>query len=376
MAPTLPVATIPFYLYPFSNFPLSWGPTSDCRHDIVRTPKHDHAEFAWNAMMRHPWRTSDASSAKLAILPISFDLHARSGCAQTRTIDDLVLEMAGVINKSKAFPGIRHVVIMNDWKATQSDMQKMAATLSPVGIIAGMEGRGNCRTSLGYTSNYAMFSSLRNPNSKFIPNPDLRPHERIFSVHTVVRIDRRKAYSDRVALFRATGKLEQVFMIAASKVKIDGARECRSSSDHDRCVQRDRISRASVQHAAERSNFTLCFRGDTLGSDRWINAMTAGTALIYVVDSAKDLEWLPFPSKIPWGDFVITILRDAFLRDPIGAIKAATNISSVRLEELQRISRHYAVDLDWTAHNSRTLVNFLDESLHVPCTGTKMRPSP
>jgi len=128
----------------------------------------------------------------------------------------------------------------------------------------------------------------------------------------------------------------------------------------------------------ELSNYTLCLRGDTLGSDRWINAMAAGTALIAVIDNFNELDWLPSPHAVPWRDLVITIPRQKFHEDPAAAIRHVIETTSdARLHELQRVSRHYAADLDWSAYHSRTLENMLVEASTIPCSffDNKSRPS-
>jgi hypothetical protein len=121
--------------------------------------------------------------------------------------------------------------------------------------------------------------------------------------------------------------------------------------------------------AQEASNFTLCLRGDTLGSDRWINAMTAGTALIHVADDVQEaLSWLPFPHAIPWKDMVITIPRKEYLQDPAKSIRHVLETTSEeRLLKLQQLSLYHAADLDWTAHHSRVLENLLHDAVSVPC---------
>ncbi|HIE70766.1 MAG TPA: hypothetical protein EYP98_11660 [Planctomycetes bacterium] len=109
-----------------------------------------------------------------------------------------------------------------------------------------------------------------------------------------------------------------------------------------------------------------------MGSDRWINAMTAGAALLTIVanksNPSAELGWLPFPEAVPWRQLVQTIEREYFERDPAAAIQSTiAEVSPTQLANLQNLSRHHAADLDWTAHGSRALENLLRESLSVPC---------
>ena len=145
-----------------------------------------------------------------------------------------------------------------------------------------------------------------------------------------------------------------------------------NDEDRDRCVVQDgRLGRIQSTRTQEQSNYTLALRGDSLGSDRWINAMAAGTALMTVVSHPSDLNWLPFQTVIPWHSLVITIQRATYERDPAEAIRAAmARTSPQRLQHLQNLSRYYVADLDWEAFHSRALTNMLREALATPCSPT------
>lgn len=360
-----------FYLYPLEQFPLFWGKNSSCDHAKSKTPKHDHAEFAWRAMMRHPWRTVIPEQAQLAILPLSLDLLARGGCKDI-PVSQVIDEIKSVLKVSTIFPSVRHLVIANDFKTTNLMRKGIMDALHPAGIWAWMEGRGDCYTSLGYTSNYAVFMSLRAPNEVRMPNPAPLGSHRIFSINMVGQVDERRAYSDRLALFQSNGSIPASYIVATKEDSVavhQSLRMCNATTrDTDRCLMQ-KLGRFETQHAQELSNYTLCLRGDTLGSDRWINAMTAGTALIQVADNVDEaISWLPFPNVIPWKDLVITIPRKKYLEDPAKALlDVIENTPESRLLELQQLSLYYAADVDWTAHNSRVTENLVHEALDVPC---------
>jgi hypothetical protein len=379
-APVVPVvlASLPdkisFFLYPFEAFPSFWGNNSKCDHSHVFTAKHDHADFAWQAMQQHPWRTTDPSAAQLAILPLSLDLWARSGCGKDLRMDTIKNEVTTVLHSSPIFPSVRHLIIANDFM-TKNIADKMMKVLSPTGIWAGMEGRpdDDCRLGLGYTSNYAVSMSMRSPNHVQMPSPRRTGAERIYSIHMVGQVDNRDGYIDRLVLFKSTGHIPSPYINSLYKPQVRAHRTLRhcnktDSNDFDRCLIQQ-SSRSWTQNAQELSNYTLCLRGDTLGSDRWINAMAAGTALIQVAEDVKTaLDWLPFQNAIPWKDLVITIPTKSFRKDPAAAIRQVlATTSEERLLELQRLSLHYATDLDWSAYHSRTLENLIHEAVSVPC---------
>ena len=54
-------------------------------------------------------------------------------------------------------------------------------------------------------------------------------------------------------------------------------------------------------------------------------------------------------------------------RHKYNACELMSNVTEERLPQLQKASLHYATVIDWTAHNSRVLDNFLREPYHVPC---------
>ncbi|UPR02059.1 hypothetical protein HOP50_08g53830 [Chloropicon primus] len=376
-----------FYLYPFDAFPTSWGNHSGngCDHKRVGDVKHDHADWVWNALYFHPWRTHEPKLAELAVLPISFDLMANGRCVRRfgpETTALIVAEISAALNRSGIFPKVRHLVIANDFKS-KPFMKAIDPVLAPAGVWAGMEGRGECRTSLGYSTVNSVYLSMRDPNHfKGLPGMSIfsrPPAQRRYSITFVGQLDSRKAYQDRVALFQSNGSIPAahmttVIMNPLERKKDLHLRYCTSTEDVDRCVLRKKTSRVETQRLMEQSNYTLCLRGDTLGSDRWVNGMAAGTALIAVVDEDKDLDWLPFPDAVPWRSLVITIQRSTFRRDPAAALRQVMkDTSTERLAELQQLSRHYLADLDWSSYKSRAVDNLLREAISVPCHPADLR---
>ena len=368
---------IKFYLYPLEYFPSFWGKKSTCDHSKVLFEKHDSYIYAIQAMKRHPWRTSVPNEAMIAFLPISLDVFARGGCPGLK-LGTIQQELKGVIQNSTIFPKIRHVFIAQDWKTWGID-RKIFLMLKPAGIVAAMEGRGDCKTSLPYSTNYATFMSMRDPNSWHIPNPAPFGSSRIYSVNMVGTFVARQQFSERVALFKSNGTLPNSFIVTtldlnrgeilALMKKDQRLRFCNHHNDTDRCISQDKYpSRLETQAIMEKSNYTLALRGDTYGSDRWSQAMVTGNALIQVIDSEKAWDWLPFPCSVPWRDIVLTIPKDKYMSHPASSVKEL--ISSVTDEtqrRLQQSSLYYAEDIDWTSYNSRVLENFLRESYYVPC---------
>jgi len=372
---------IKFYLYPLELFPSFWGPEAKCDFSKVKERKHDGFIFALEAMKRHPWRTAHPEESMIAFVPISPDLMARGGCPGLRE-DAMLEELRNAIHKSSIFPKKRHVFIAHDWKA-YSIATKVHASLKPASIWAKMEERQDCMTSIPYSTNYGTYMSMRNPNEWHLPNPAKLGSDRVYSVHMVAsqgvrNFKIRPGFEDRVALFTSDGgSMKDSFIVTPygthvlrlEKLLEYELRRCKDVTDTDRCVSQDGFpSRIDTQVAQEKSNFTLALRGDSLGSDRWVQGMTAGTALIHVIEDEKAYDWLPFPCTIPWKDILLSIQQDEYRKDPVGSVqKVVSSVSEKRLLQLQKLSFYYSADIDWAAYHSRVLENFLRESYFVPC---------
>ena len=130
--------------------------------------------------------------------------------------------------------------------------------------------------------------SMREPNNWRMPRRVPSGSERVYSVNMVGKLGTRPAYQDRLALFTSSGSLPDSFVVSQHQRSYDDLiakghrlRFCRHRSDTDRCISEEGYpSRFDTQTALEKSNYTLALRGYSLGSDRWFQAMAAGTALI------------------------------------------------------------------------------------------------
>lgn len=366
---------IKFFLYPIQDF----RSMKQCQTEnlIPQHPKHAHITFAYQAMHKHPWRTENISLAQIAVLLMPFDALSRGKC--TVQFSEMIVDMTSVLKMSPIFPKVRHVVIANDFMSSPYHGE-IIKKLLPSGILVGMEGRGECRTSLGYTSNYASFGIS-------IPHILKKPHERKYSVNMIGQVDTRWGYRDRRVLFESNGSIPGSYIAVSDAYGIfnkntfakqnkqnlnfrNHVRKCRLETDRDRCVvvKPSILDRRKVVEVMQNSNFTLCLRGDTLGSDRWINAMVSGTALLAVGDSITDLDWLPFPDAVPWKEIVLLIPRAEFHRDPVGCLrKIMQDMPVTRLRELQKLSRYYADDLEWSSPHSRVVSNLIRETMSISC---------
>lgn len=212
-------------------------------------------------------------------------------------------EISAALNRGGIFPAVRHLAIANDFYSKRL-VAAVKHILEPAGVWALMEGRGECRTSVGYTSIYTTRLSMRSPNHRSVinnktvyalemPLPSRAPAERKHSIVFVGQVDTRNGYKDRLAVLQSKGQIPGAPYILGSfprgkhkkRPNIDklGLRFCTSPGDTDRCILlHARLGLQEMQRVTEASNYTLCLRGDTLGTDRVINGMAAGTAIIMV----------------------------------------------------------------------------------------------
>lgn len=375
---------VPFYIYPFDSFPISWG---KCNTASVIT-KHDHTVHAFSQLVTHPWRVSNPLEAQLAILPINLDHLGAGACDAEVNIDAVKNEVSTAVHQSGIFPNVRHLFIQANWQSG-GFLRPVVDALYPAGIVAEFENFSpRCAFSIGYTSQYATTTSVgrMGGNPSHLPNPSLSGVQRKYTFHMVGQVNAKGGYSDRLALFRSKGELPSPYIVteyvdifhnpgSKAHLRVSGVRKCNATAApgdnyFNRCMTPYGDQDRSVTlHAMERANFTLCLRGDTPGSDRWIQAMTAGTALVTVVDDQRsELKWLPYPHVIPWDDIVITIPRKDYLEDPARELRRVLETTSEeRLVELQRLSRHYVADIDWLAYKSRAVDNMLRSAVDVPC---------
>tara|TARA_R110002050_G_scaffold171464_3_gene303487 strand:- start:428 stop:712 length:285 start_codon:yes stop_codon:yes gene_type:complete len=83
----------------------------------------------------------------------------------------------------------------------------------------------------------------------------------------------------------------------------------------------------------ERTVFELCLPGGTPGSDRWINAIAAGSIPVAIDDGHSLLEWFPFKRQIPWNKIVVFLDAGKFMADPVKTINA---LSEMDPEDVRR----------------------------------------
>ena len=263
-------------------------------------------------MAYHPWRTVYPLKPKIAILPVLVDQLGAGDC-QSVTIEQMKAEVWLVVEQIPIYSSVRYVFISCDYRA-QMHKEALLKILSPAGVVGEIlqDQREQCGFAVGFTSNHAHQVTSRWPDPTYYPNPYIKGLGRNYSFHMVGQVNSNSGYAERLAIFASEGFLPSPYIVTEyedhfhnpkSRTHLKLPRPVRRCHDDDynRCLRPYATqNRLKSQRAQERSNYTLVLRGDNAASDRWIQAMAAGTALVSVVDEKRsELEWLPHRHAVP-----------------------------------------------------------------------------
>lgn len=364
------IPDVKFFMYSISQFNYL-----GCPLNKLSSNKHAHFAIALDHFQHHPWRVFDPKIADIFFIPLPVDWLGRGLCdKQYHSKESYVVQnLKNFLANSSSFPKKRHFVIGNDFRSKY--YVKLIRKMIPSVIIASESSQeSNCTVGLGYTT----FEAVYHKSNKFDGDHDIKKSlqelnknamdSRKYSVSFLGQVDSRPAYHDRLALFQDTQPFQSdtnVFLTtvpAASWTNGTVIRSC-VGDDRDRCLKHFKID-ATVKVMLE-SNFSLCFRGDTVGADRFQNSMVYGSIPISVAGSAYEAYgWMPFQSVVPYKDMFVVIPRDVYLKAPVRTIESAIHdVTSdvTRMRHMQALLRQYRPDYDWGADGSRVSNNLLNE---------------
>lgn len=375
------IPAVKFFMYNISDFEYL-----GCKIHKLSSNKHAHFAIALKQFESHSWRVFDPAQADVFFVPFSLDWLGRSLCDKRyeARVEHVVENLKTFLENSSWFPTKRHFVIANDYKAN-SFIKVIRKTIPNLIVVnAEMSENANCTVALGYTTYEAVYKFHKFERGGRDRLIELSLHEmnvgnmsifdtRNYSVSFLGQIDpRHPGYSDRNALFHDPTpfhRLHNVFITTSSKNTSQYNVPACVDGSHDRCAMS-----VEMHHTARimmSSNFSLCFRGDTVGADRNQNSMVYGAIPISVASDAYEAYgWMPFQSVIPYKDMFVIIPRDIYLMAPVQAIENAiyeitSNITHMR--HMQTLLQRYRPDYDWAAKNSRMSNNLLQEVKRCPC---------
>ncbi|KNC87297.1 hypothetical protein SARC_00578 [Sphaeroforma arctica JP610] len=339
--------------------PHAFSSMLDCDITQASNMKHTHAIFFIEKLANHHLLTTP-DRAEVFVIPVLGDYISRGMCKNS--IDYHIDDIISVLDEQGFIHHKRHLIILSDFKST--NMAGRLRQRFPRLIIGGMESWPGTEgwIGLGYSTHYAVFAPGRFSRQQWLMKAPGQPRK--YFIEFAGQVDGRSGYAHRMALFNSTGDIQDAVIITSTK-SVEDVAACEKDS-LDRCMKI--LSPRQMSAIREQSNFSLAFRGDTLGGDRFQNAMSAGAIPVTVVKNATtDLQWVPFPHIIPWNKLVITIPEEDWMLDPVGCINQLRSIPHTEILERQALLAYYRPDFDWAVPNTRYHENILIESVNAPC---------
>lgn len=362
-----------------------------CNRDKRTSQKHAMSMMFLDAIVDHPWRVHNVQHANLIVIPALFDHFSRSACSKNYSNVEYYRNAIQQVKSLGHFPWKRHLALVGD--SFSMHWSGYLRKYLPQLIVAEFDDfNRDCAFGLGYSNNYdvhILFPSVSKERisdhliaktkvpENYFPELSLANHKkRPYLAEFSGQADNRTSYRDRRMLFISKSVFKsKVFLTTWLSDNGGEVKHCNVTSmdeaiaagiSMDRC--HTRMSSGQTQTVRENSRFSLCFRGDTLGSDRWENAFLAGAIPVAVEDSMQTaISWAPFRNEIPWQDIVVWIPRKEFLKNPVKAIESLASLPDEDVERRLQLMEKHRADLSFIAKDSRIATNVLHEAMTCKC---------
>eukprot|EP01040_Poterioochromonas_malhamensis_P005639 gene5639-6059_t len=387
-----------------------------CDHETPFERKHFNAVFFLDGLREHPLRTFDPEQADLVFVPSLFDLLFTGKCHGYHR-DHFLNDTIDVIHSTHLYPVKKHVMLAFSvhFKVIDGGEPYRAFRRRVPGVLfTAWEDFRTQSThyhepyefAVPYGNNYDYdffysgaqhhrihFTHLKDPNNlPFLRDPSYQSFmKRPLFVEFIGSVDTRAAYQDRYLLFNNSTPLftsrfdHPVWITTSTSVKAKPffgphIKNCDNNANimtyihnttvfenvFDRC--RIEVTRHESQVIRENARFSLCFHGDTLGSDRWFNAFLSGTIIAAVGESVEEVvSWTPFQDVIPWEDVIVFILQREFHKNPIATINQLASLSRDEIEKRLSLMAKHAADISFIASNSRVVDNIINAAIKTNC---------
>lgn len=397
----------------------------ECSHELAYDEKYFNAVFFIDALRVHSQRVFEKEKAELVFVPSLFDLLALRRCYSKYSIQTYLNDTISLIHSLNLYPKKRHVLLIFDWRFKfyyQSQYQMIRQEFPQIISSSFEDFNKDCEFAVPYGNNYdySFFydDSSDNDRTNLRRRIHYNPHiddgkylipvlrndstssssssyesfmKRKIFVQFTGTVDSRHAYRDRYFLFNNSNSFfhksfdQPVWMTTSSTTNywltkrnfvaptINVCPQMNSSIDYyigniekysntfNRC--RKSFTRLESQLIRENSKFSLCFRGDTLGSDCWINSILAGSIVVAVADSIDEaIHWTPFKDIIPWSDMIIVMSREKYYENPIESINKLAEIPREEIHEKLTLMNKHALDLSFISPNSRLVDNLISSA--------------
>ncbi|CEM29826.1 unnamed protein product [Vitrella brassicaformis CCMP3155] len=115
---------------------------------------------------------------------------------------------------------------------------------------------------------------------------------------------------------------------------------------------------ATFLHRLSNSKLNLCFRGDDVTSNRYVDGVWTQTLNVLITDVEKVYRWsMPFQCEVPWRNFTYAINGSVFEKDPRAALRPILeelHDDPAAIREKLRLMEYHSRKVLWDAPNSTT----------------------
>ncbi len=389
-----------------------------CDHETPFERKHFNAVFFVDGLREHPSRVFEPEKADVIFVPSLLDLLFTGKCYKYPR-DHYLNDTIDVIHSTNLYPAKKHVMLVFSYHFKIIDDRvpyKAFRRRLPGVIFTAWEDfrtlkhfQDACEFAVPYSNNYDysfLYSGAQQHRIRLTQLKDPRHlpilHDSSYEsfinrplfVEFIGSVDTRSAYEDRYLLFDNSTSFytthfdHPVWITTPTPVKTKifagpKIENCKNNTNlmsyihnptlvgslFDRC--RIELTRHESQVIREKAKFSLCFRGDTLGSDRWYNAFLSGTIIVAVGKSLEEVvSWTPFQDVIPWKDIIVFIPLNQFNTNPVAAINQLATLSRHEIEKRLALMKKHAADISFIAPNSRVVENIINAALKTNCSMT------
>ena len=127
----------------------------------------------------------------------------------------------------------------------------------------------------------------------------------------------------------------------------------------------DTNPRIKASHIVQDSLISLSIRGDTPTTDRiWIAFEFLTLIGVLSVEKEALLPLLPFPKRVPWEKIIVWIDTDAFVANPVEAMRStAMGLDKNERERRYNLMVKHRRDVLWAYQESVAVMNVLEEAV-------------
>jgi hypothetical protein len=324
------------------------------------------------ALLRHPWRTLDASEANLFFVPVYW-----GGCGN---LEENMKATAEMLQQSSYFQrnkGADHVLSAFAWSVRPENLGPLQPLTTNMII-----GRFELQSSFGNWSREFVLpyggvaSRAQHEASPFLLSNEVQLEwkSRKHSLFMMGQADSRHAYRERrIALRKLRDAFPDAVLVQTGDMNFthweaqdpldtpDLLEELPMCSDLGTFAGCRRTPASSKDYVDDYialgrdSKFVLALHGDTPSSSRVYDAFQFGAVPIFVAPG-WDSHATPFPDEIPWQDLAVFVDQDQFIHDPVRETRSAVARASEEGRRTNIVKYRPAVDWTMPGHCIGTVV--------------------